>query len=41
MKKGCFRCKHDFDGICSMYGSPTLTEEETAEEFECEYFKER
>jgi hypothetical protein len=40
-KRGCFNCKANdrFMGICLMHGCMTLTEKETAEDFECEYWE--
>jgi len=43
MKKGCFNCYYAWveRGICDVLGCPTLTEQETAENFQCEYWRDK
>jgi len=41
MKKGCYNCKANdrMLGICLILCCPTLAKEETADNFECEYWE--
>lgn len=39
--KACCNCKANVGGVCLIWGCPTLTIEETADDFECREFKRR